>query len=498
MDDKVKPNFEEITHQFVNETMNDKMMPGDIVNVFVESVIVNSQVIKKGGLEGLLTYPFRRLDEINGNHELLRKLTISDTSLEIELNISGEIFATRKPDDSDFANAIIGGFQSSFEDLKLRLYNFDGDFFYELGNIDNNESTQSDNESENDVERNIVLIATVSVSGCIAFVIALIFIWLKLRRRRRRRPRITQAKLHRAGVDFLRQNAPIAGKNFEENSFDSGHSWVWHDPHEQGNQEERESFSTQQTFDRQFRNSLDNTQSNLSPNRYHRNARDINPKTQKSDSRNSPIKGSSDGYDNNQNQNRPRRKNLNSHKDSAQVRKTKQRDRSPISPSKSPQSSLGLNVSPEALFEAQRQSQRYSFVVDGTNQSIASSSAQGHNQEQPPQQAQQYIGPNFNNNQMAQTFHTSSSYGKPPTTLTKYECFAPPGPLGIIIDTTINGPKIHTVKSGSPLLGLITPGDLVVGLDDVDTSQLEAQELTRLMASKAQEPQRKITLRSQA
>jgi len=49
------------------------------------------------------------------------------------------------------------------------------------------------------------------------------------------------------------------------------------------------------------------------------------------------------------------------------------------------------------------------------------------------------------------------------------ECFAPPGKLGIVIDTTPEGPVIHKVNPGSPLEGIVWPGDIIIAIDDVDT-----------------------------
>jgi len=75
-----------------------------------------------------------------------------------------------------------------------------------------------------------------------------------------------------------------------------------------------------------------------------------------------------------------------------------------------------------------------------------------------------------------------------------YDVFAPSGPLGIVVDTTPEGPVVHSMKPTSSLLGLVNPGDLVVGLDDMDTRAMSAATLTRLMAKRAQMPERKITL----
>ena len=74
--------------------------------------------------------------------------------------------------------------------------------------------------------------------------------------------------------------------------------------------------------------------------------------------------------------------------------------------------------------------------------------------------------------------------------------YAPPGPLGIVIDTTAEGPMVHSLKPTSRLAGLLQPGDLVVGLDDIDTRGMTAATLTRLMAKRSQQAQRKITLLS--
>lgn len=75
-----------------------------------------------------------------------------------------------------------------------------------------------------------------------------------------------------------------------------------------------------------------------------------------------------------------------------------------------------------------------------------------------------------------------------------YDVFAPSGPIGIIVDTTKDGPAVHSLKASSPMRGLINPGDLIVALDDKDTRGMTAATLTRLMAKKAHQKERKITL----
>ncbi len=71
--------------------------------------------------------------------------------------------------------------------------------------------------------------------------------------------------------------------------------------------------------------------------------------------------------------------------------------------------------------------------------------------------------------------------------------YAPPGQLGIIINTTPKGPMIHLLKPLLQLLWLVNPGDLIVGLDGVNTQDMTAATFTRLMA-KHNQGERKITL----
>jgi hypothetical protein len=77
-----------------------------------------------------------------------------------------------------------------------------------------------------------------------------------------------------------------------------------------------------------------------------------------------------------------------------------------------------------------------------------------------------------------------------------FDVFAPPGPLGIVVDTGKEGPVVHSLKPSSVLLGLVTPGDLIVGLDDMDTRGMTAATLTRMMAKRSNQKERKITLLS--
>ncbi|KAL3774441.1 hypothetical protein HJC23_000157 [Cyclotella cryptica] len=72
------------------------------------------------------------------------------------------------------------------------------------------------------------------------------------------------------------------------------------------------------------------------------------------------------------------------------------------------------------------------------------------------------------------------------------EIIAPPGKLGVITDDSVDGPIVHSVRDDSPLKGLVFPGDLIVALDDEDTSELSSHNLTKLVASRSKF-ERKIT-----
>jgi hypothetical protein len=70
-----------------------------------------------------------------------------------------------------------------------------------------------------------------------------------------------------------------------------------------------------------------------------------------------------------------------------------------------------------------------------------------------------------------------------PSNRIRVDIIAPPGKLGIIIDTCSEGPIVHSVKPTSPLEGLIFKGDLVIAVDDEDTREWSAHYLTKLMVS---------------
>ena len=70
--------------------------------------------------------------------------------------------------------------------------------------------------------------------------------------------------------------------------------------------------------------------------------------------------------------------------------------------------------------------------------------------------------------------------------------FAPPGKVGVAIDVVNGNPTVHKIKRGSPLEGLLKPKDLVIAIDDVDTTRMSAADVTHLMV-KRMNYRRKIT-----
>ncbi|KAL3781227.1 hypothetical protein HJC23_003544 [Cyclotella cryptica] len=75
-----------------------------------------------------------------------------------------------------------------------------------------------------------------------------------------------------------------------------------------------------------------------------------------------------------------------------------------------------------------------------------------------------------------------------------YECHAPPGPLGIVIDSTPLGPRVKSLNPMSSLFNYMSPGDIIVGVDDVDTVGMEAAEFWQLVSRKANQRKRVLTM----
>jgi len=90
------------------------------------------------------------------------------------------------------------------------------------------------------------------------------------------------------------------------------------------------------------------------------------------------------------------------------------------------------------------------------------------------------------------SFEEKSRSTPPPTRV----IMAPSGKLGIIIDTTIDGPVVHHVNKTSALKGKIFPGDIIVAIDNVDTRAMSASAITGLMVKTAKQKRRLTVLDS--
>ena len=40
--------------------------------------------------------------------------------------------------------------------------------------------------------------------------------------------------------------------------------------------------------------------------------------------------------------------------------------------------------------------------------------------------------------------------------------YAPPGKLGVVVDSLVSGPQVHAVRDTSPLLGIVRVGDMIL------------------------------------
>lgn len=71
---------------------------------------------------------------------------------------------------------------------------------------------------------------------------------------------------------------------------------------------------------------------------------------------------------------------------------------------------------------------------------------------------------------------------------------APDGKLGIVIDTTVDGPVVYSVNKNSRLSGTIFPGDIIIAINDTDTRTMSASHITAVMIKTASQP-RTLTVR---
>ena len=105
----------------------------------------------------------------------------------------------------------------------------------------------------------------------------------------------------------------------------------------------------------------------------------------------------------------------------------------------------------------------------------------------------QIIGQDFKSNA---TPNSSPAASPQASSSNVYEVVAPPGPLGILIDTSNDGPFIFEVKEGSPLLNLVEKGDIILSVDGVDMDGKEAAAVAKHIATKPKKSEQTLKLKS--
>ena len=87
---------------------------------------------------------------------------------------------------------------------------------------------------------------------------------------------------------------------------------------------------------------------------------------------------------------------------------------------------------------------------------------------------------------------SNNSYTEELHMLPRDQIYAPPGKLGVALDIFNGQPVVQKIRKGSPITGMLQVGDIILAIDDVDTSCMSLAEVTFLMV-KNMERVRRIT-----
>ena len=87
---------------------------------------------------------------------------------------------------------------------------------------------------------------------------------------------------------------------------------------------------------------------------------------------------------------------------------------------------------------------------------------------------------------------SNNSYTEELHRLPRDQIYAPPGKLGVALDIFNGQPVVQKIRKGSPITGMLQVGDIILAIDDVDTSCMSLAEVTFLMV-KNMERVRRIT-----
>jgi C-terminal processing protease CtpA/Prc len=73
----------------------------------------------------------------------------------------------------------------------------------------------------------------------------------------------------------------------------------------------------------------------------------------------------------------------------------------------------------------------------------------------------------------------------------RYDVVAPPGKLGMVIDTPNGGmPVVHAIKDTSALADRVRVGDRLLSVDDEDCTGMTAMQVSKLISLKSSKPRR--------
>ena len=75
------------------------------------------------------------------------------------------------------------------------------------------------------------------------------------------------------------------------------------------------------------------------------------------------------------------------------------------------------------------------------------------------------------------------------------EVYAPPGKLGVVIDTPDEGaPVVHAIKDSSCIADQLQVGDKLIAVDDEDVRAMTAIKVSKMISRKSANAQRKLTI----
>lgn len=75
-----------------------------------------------------------------------------------------------------------------------------------------------------------------------------------------------------------------------------------------------------------------------------------------------------------------------------------------------------------------------------------------------------------------------------------YEVRVPPGPLGIVIDRSNDGPFVHDIKKTSPLNGLVKKGDIIFSIDGWNCRNKDGNDVANWIRTKPNKGEQVLTL----